>query len=309
MLRRPFRPDPYPAAVDVRWRYRMSPRCSTFARSSATPVRSSAATAIFMEAKVSSAGWWRKGHWSRSCSPSARSSPRRCRDLAQPAEGARRQGDGARLAGRRAQGRAVPLRRRRARPAATSTTSPATSPASSARSTQPPPPIGAAMKMGNTAPGRTALGAAAAAGVKHMAHRFIVGETPRAALGVLARPVEGRRRLLGRPARRGDRHRRPRPQRYAERCAEALDTLVDVDARAGRRARSSSATRAGRCRARTCRVKVSRAHAAAAARRARARPARRRRAAARRCCAARASSARTCTSTWSRWTRATPCSS
>src|SRR6059058_4597256 len=40
-----------------------------------------------------------------------------------------------------------------------------------------PPPISAAMKMGNSKPGRTALGAAAAAGVRHMAHRFIVGET------------------------------------------------------------------------------------------------------------------------------------
>ena len=49
----------------------------------------------------------------------------------------------------------------------------------------PPPPIAVAMRMGNTKPGRTALGAAAAAGVKHMAHRFIVGESPRAALGTL----------------------------------------------------------------------------------------------------------------------------
>src|SRR5918997_6178790 len=45
-----------------------------------------------------------------------------------------------------------------------------------------PPPIEAAMRMSGTKTGRTALGAAAAAGVRHMAHRFIVGETPRAAL-------------------------------------------------------------------------------------------------------------------------------
>src|ERR671922_2392914 len=43
----------------------------------------------------------------------------------------------------------------------------------------PPPPVAVAMRMGNTRAGRTALGAAAAAGVKHMAHRFIVGETPK----------------------------------------------------------------------------------------------------------------------------------
>jgi hypothetical protein len=49
----------------------------------------------------------------------------------------------------------------------------------------PPPPVSAAMRVGNTRAGRAALGAAAAAGVRHMAHRFIVGEDPRAALGVL----------------------------------------------------------------------------------------------------------------------------
>jgi RHH-type proline utilization regulon transcriptional repressor/proline dehydrogenase/delta 1-pyrroline-5-carboxylate dehydrogenase len=43
-----------------------------------------------------------------------------------------------------------------------------------------PPPIEAAMKMSGTKAGRAALGAAAAAGVRRMAHRFIVGETPRA---------------------------------------------------------------------------------------------------------------------------------
>ena len=49
----------------------------------------------------------------------------------------------------------------------------------------PPPPIAVAMKMGSNRAGRTALGAAAAAGVKHMAHRFIVGESPKAAMGDL----------------------------------------------------------------------------------------------------------------------------
>src|SRR5438105_14383868 len=36
-----------------------------------------------------------------------------------------------------------------------------------------PPPLRAAMRMAGSRAGRTALGAAAAAGVRHMAHRFI----------------------------------------------------------------------------------------------------------------------------------------
>jgi proline dehydrogenase len=48
-----------------------------------------------------------------------------------------------------------------------------------------PPPVSAAMRVANTKAGRAALGAAAAGGVRHMAHRFIVGESPQAALGVL----------------------------------------------------------------------------------------------------------------------------
>src|SRR5438270_9447642 len=41
-----------------------------------------------------------------------------------------------------------------------------------------PPPLAAAMRIANRRAARTALGAAAAAGVRHMAHRFIVGEGP-----------------------------------------------------------------------------------------------------------------------------------
>src|SRR3954463_15621025 len=48
-----------------------------------------------------------------------------------------------------------------------------------------PPPLKAAMRMAESRAGRTALGAAAAAGVRHMAHRFIVGATPRDAVGDL----------------------------------------------------------------------------------------------------------------------------
>jgi RHH-type proline utilization regulon transcriptional repressor/proline dehydrogenase/delta 1-pyrroline-5-carboxylate dehydrogenase len=94
----------------------------------------------------------------------------------------------------------------------------------------PPPPVSAAMRMGNTRAGRAALGAAAAAGVRHMAHRFIVGEDPRAALGVLrdlwkdgvASSVD----LLGEAT-----VTRAEAQRYADRCAEALETLVRAAAR------------------------------------------------------------------------------
>jgi RHH-type proline utilization regulon transcriptional repressor/proline dehydrogenase/delta 1-pyrroline-5-carboxylate dehydrogenase len=89
---------------------------------------------------------------------------------------------------------------------------------------EPPPPVAVAMKMSNTRAGRAALGAAAAAGVRHMAHRFIVGENPQAALGVLrdlwkdgvASSVD----LLGEMT-----ITQAEAERYASRCAEALDTL------------------------------------------------------------------------------------
>src|SRR5918999_2761043 len=89
----------------------------------------------------------------------------------------------------------------------------------------PPPSVGVAMRMGNTRAGRAALGAAAAAGVRHMAHRFIVGEDPKAALGVLrdlwkngaASSVD----LLGEAT-----VTQAEAQRYADRCAGALDVLV-----------------------------------------------------------------------------------
>src|SRR5215210_825209 len=88
----------------------------------------------------------------------------------------------------------------------------------------PPPPIAVAMRMSGTKAGRTALGAAAAAGVKHMAHRFIVGESPKAAMGELrglwkdgvAATVD----LLGEAT-----VTQAEAQRYAERCLEALDEL------------------------------------------------------------------------------------
>ena len=116
---------------------------------------------------------------------------------------------------------------------------------------EPPPPVGVALKMGNSKAGRRALGMAAASGVKHMAHRFIVGEDPKAALGDLkdlwkdgvASSVD----LLGEAT-----VTQAEAQHYAERCADALDTIARAAsslARAGA-ARARFGGRAGR--ARTC---------------------------------------------------------
>ncbi|MGH2946201.1 MAG: proline dehydrogenase family protein [Solirubrobacteraceae bacterium] len=93
-----------------------------------------------------------------------------------------------------------------------------------------PPPISAAMRMGNSRAGRAALGAAAAAGVRHMAHRFIVGEDPRAALSVLRElwkdGVASSVDLLGEAT-----VTQAEAQRYAGRCADALETLSAAGAR------------------------------------------------------------------------------
>ncbi len=90
-----------------------------------------------------------------------------------------------------------------------------------------PPPLAAAMRVSGSAPGRRALGAAATAGVRHMAHRFIVGESPRAAL----RAIEGQWRdgigtsldLLGEAT-----VTREEADRYAARCDEAFRTLAEA---------------------------------------------------------------------------------
>ena len=90
-----------------------------------------------------------------------------------------------------------------------------------------PPPIEAAMKMSSTKAGRTALGAAAAAGVKHMAHRFIVGESPRTALRPIRELWDGGAAvsldLLGEAT-----VTQAEADRYADRCREALDTLAEA---------------------------------------------------------------------------------
>ncbi len=88
-----------------------------------------------------------------------------------------------------------------------------------------PPPLRAAMRMGDTKAGRTALGAAGAAGVRHMAHRFIVGEDPQAALPTLRRLWRGGIAssvdLLGEATVTA-----AEADRYAARCADALATLA-----------------------------------------------------------------------------------
>jgi RHH-type proline utilization regulon transcriptional repressor/proline dehydrogenase/delta 1-pyrroline-5-carboxylate dehydrogenase len=88
-----------------------------------------------------------------------------------------------------------------------------------------PPPIEAAMKMSGTKPGRAALGAAAAAGVRHMAHRFIVGESPKAALKTIRHLWDNGAAvsldLLGEATvTQGE------ADRYADRCMDALETLA-----------------------------------------------------------------------------------
>jgi proline dehydrogenase len=95
---------------------------------------------------------------------------------------------------------------------------------------EPPPPISVAMRMGSSKPGRVALGRAAATGVKHMAHRFIVGEDPRAAMGELRElwkeGVASSVDLLGEAT-----VTQAEAERYAARCSQALEILVAESAR------------------------------------------------------------------------------
>ena len=90
-----------------------------------------------------------------------------------------------------------------------------------------PPPIEATMKVSGTKAGRTALGAAAAAGVRRMAHRFIVGETPRAALRAIRHLWEHGAAvsldLLGEAT-----VTEAEADRYAARCMDALETLAEA---------------------------------------------------------------------------------
>ena len=90
---------------------------------------------------------------------------------------------------------------------------------------EPPQPISAAMRISHTRAGRAALGAAAAAGVRHMAHRFIVAQSPREAVAGLrelwVRGVASSVDLLGEAT-----VTESEADRYADRCRDALEQLV-----------------------------------------------------------------------------------
>jgi proline dehydrogenase len=93
-----------------------------------------------------------------------------------------------------------------------------------------PPSLDVAMRMAGNAPGRRALGAAAAAGVRHMAQRFIVGATPKDAVptlrGLWNDGIASSVDLLGEAT-----VTQPEADRYAARCADALEVLADAYSR------------------------------------------------------------------------------
>jgi proline dehydrogenase len=87
-----------------------------------------------------------------------------------------------------------------------------------------PPSLDVAMRVADSKAGARALGLAATAGVRHMAHRFILGETPRDALPVLRGLWEhgagSSLDLLGEAT-----VTNAEADLYAKRCDEALHTL------------------------------------------------------------------------------------
>ena len=88
-----------------------------------------------------------------------------------------------------------------------------------------PSPVEAARRAAGTRPGRAALGAIAAGGVRHMAHRFIVGADPERALPVLADlwrdGVASSVDLLGEATVTA-----AEADRYAARCRDALERIA-----------------------------------------------------------------------------------
>ena len=93
-----------------------------------------------------------------------------------------------------------------------------------------PPPLEAAVRMAASRGGRAALGAAAAAGVRHMAHRFIVGDSPQAATPTLERlwkdGTGSSVDLLGEATVAEE-----EADRYAVRCGDALEELAAATSR------------------------------------------------------------------------------
>jgi len=88
-----------------------------------------------------------------------------------------------------------------------------------------PPSLDAAMRVAHTRAGRAALGAAAAAGVRRMAHRFIIGTDPQDAVGHLRglwrRGAAASVDLLGEAT-----VTHSEADAYAARCDDALRTLT-----------------------------------------------------------------------------------
>src|SRR5947209_10210521 len=86
-------------------------------------------------------------------------------------------------------------------------------------------PLRAALRLTGTRAGRAALGAACAAAVRHMAHRFIVAESPAATVGELRamwrHGIAASVDLLGEAT-----VTESEADRYAERCADALEELA-----------------------------------------------------------------------------------
>jgi proline dehydrogenase len=90
---------------------------------------------------------------------------------------------------------------------------------------EPTIPLEAAKRAAHTKAGRAALGAAVSGGVRHMAHRFIAGDSPEAALGELRElwgdGIASSLDLLGEATVTA-----AEADIYAERCREALSTLT-----------------------------------------------------------------------------------
>jgi proline dehydrogenase len=92
-----------------------------------------------------------------------------------------------------------------------------------------PQPLDVAMRMADSKAGARALGLAATAGVRHMAHRFIVGSSPRDALPLLRELWDdgagASLDLLGEATMTVE-----EADRYALRCDDALHTLTEATA-------------------------------------------------------------------------------
>ena len=92
-----------------------------------------------------------------------------------------------------------------------------------------PKPLDAAMRAARSKAGRVTLGAAVAGGVRHMAHRFIAGESPARATAELARlwdaGIGSSVDLLGEATVTSD-----EADRYLARCLEALEVLAAATA-------------------------------------------------------------------------------